>query len=231
MIYKALRKFFFYFIKLKMRLKNVYFNKGGYFERTDFEGSNKVGYKSKLINSKVGFGSYIGAYNDFNNVLIGRYCSIANDISLDIGSHPTSKFVSTNPLFYSKSNPSVNRFAIKRIDRDLFIENKKTDSGYNIEIGNDVWVCNGVRIKQGVKIGDGAIVASGSVVIKDVEAYTIVAGVPAKKIRSRFTDDEIDLLLKLKWWNKDIKWINEHFDYFQDIKLFVEKLKNDATNK
>ena len=57
-------------------------------------------------------------------------------------------------------------------------------------------------------IGDGAIIGLNSVVTKDVPPYTIVAGNPAKTVRKRFDDELIDLLLKLKWWNKSVEEIN-----------------------
>ena len=70
-------------------------------------------------------------------------------------------------------------------------------------IGNDVWIGFSTTILNGVRIGDGAIVAAGSVVTKDVEPYSIVAGVPAKIIGKRFSDDMIERLLDLQWWNYD----------------------------
>lgn len=78
-------------------------------------------------------------------------------------------------------------------------------------IGNDVWMGYGVTIMPGVKIGDGAIIASRSTVTKDVEPYSIVAGNPAKLIRKRFSDEVIDGLLRLKWWN----WPVEKTAYMQ----------------
>ncbi|MBE5883522.1 MAG: CatB-related O-acetyltransferase [Lachnospiraceae bacterium] len=76
-------------------------------------------------------------------------------------------------------------------------ELKKKDT---VVIGNDVWIGTGAQILLGVKIGDGAIVAAGSVVTKDVPPYTVVGGVPAKVIKRRFSDEVIEALLELKWW-------------------------------
>ena len=61
----------------------------------------------------------------------------------------------------------------------------------------------------GIKIGDGVIIGKCSVVTKDVPPYSIVGGNPAKIIKKRFDDEMIELLLKLKWWDKSIKEINE----------------------
>ena len=62
----------------------------------------------------------------------------------------------------------------------------------------------------GVHIGDGAVIGTNSTVTKDVEPYTIVAGSPAKTIRKRFSDEDIELLLKIKWWNWSIEKIAKH---------------------
>lgn len=68
-------------------------------------------------------------------------------------------------------------------------------------IGNDVWIGQNVTIMPGVKVGDGAIIAANSTVIKNIEPYTIYGGNPAKLIKKRFSDEKVELLLKLQWWN------------------------------
>jgi virginiamycin A acetyltransferase len=68
-------------------------------------------------------------------------------------------------------------------------------------IGNDVWIGQNVTIMPGVKVGDGAIIAANSTVVKNIEPYTIYGGNPAKLIKNRFSDEKVEFLLKLQWWN------------------------------
>lgn len=89
-------------------------------------------------------------------------------------------------------------------------------------IGNDVWIGARAIILSGVKIGDGAIIAAGAVVTKDVEPYTIAGGVPAKPIRKRFTDEQIDALINLKWWDKDDMWMREYAAMFSHIEELIK---------
>lgn len=100
-------------------------------------------------------------------------------------------------------------------------DEKYTEFKRQIEIGNDVWIGDSVLILDGVKIGDGAVLAAGAVVTADVPPYAIVGGVPAKVIRYRFNEDEIEHLIKLKWWDKSEQWIKENAHLFSNVKKFI----------
>ena len=94
------------------------------------------------------------------------------------------------------------------------------DSALKTSIGNDVWVGSNVIIPGGVRIGTGAIVAAGSVVVKDVPPYAVVGGNPAKVIRLRFSEEQIETLLASEWWNWPIEKISQSAVEFSDIERF-----------
>ena len=178
-----------------------------------FKGNNFVGRFSHLKHTIIGRYTYLGNGCDFSNCVIGSFCSISSNVKLILGSHPSSRWVSTHPLFFSKNSYVGKGF----VDEIRFEEFKNTSNGYSCEIGNDVWIGSNVSILQGVTIGDGAIVGANSLVTKDIPPYTIVVGCPAHFIRNRFCEDDIDLLNKIKWWNWDIEKIRENALYFENI--------------
>jgi len=95
-----------------------------------------------------------------------------------------------------------------------------------ILIGNDVWIGHDCKLKctnpnKPLVIGDGAVVASDSVVVKNVPPYAIVGGNPAKIIKFRFSEDVIESLLRIKWWDWSLDKIHDNFKYFNDIERFV----------
>ena len=106
-------------------------------------------------------------------------------------------------------------------------EHLVTENGYDCEIGNDVWIGDNALIKGGIKVGDGAVIAMGSVVIHDVEPYTIVAGVPAKRIRTRFDEETVRQLERIKWWEKPKDWLEKHADEFENIDKLIQIFNSD----
>ena len=133
--------------------------------------------------SPIGAYTYIG-YNCFiTKTTIGRYCSIANNVSIGMGEHELNK-ISTNSLFYD--NP-----------KEILLAKDCT-------INNDVWIGVDAIIRRGITIGNGAIIGENSFVNADVPPYAIVAGSPAKIIRYRFTPEQIEIIEKSKWWKFDL---------------------------
>ena len=180
-----------------------------------YGGDNYFGSGSHVEDCMIGKKSYVGSKCSILHTIIGNYCSIASGVKIVYGNHPTSKFVSTHPAFYS-TQTLVGESYVKDT---LFEEFDYIDDAdhYMVRIGNDVWIGAEALIMGGVSIGDGAIIASGAVVTKDVPAFSIVGGVPASVIKMRFTDEEIHFLKELKWWTKDETWIKKYSNYFSDI--------------
>lgn len=182
----------------------------------------KIG-KRTYLNGKLGNYSYIGE-NCRINANIGKFCSISNDVRTVDGSHPYH-FVSTSPVFYSSSKQCGKSFVDENYFEDIVFMDEDTKT--TCEIGNDVWIGENVLIKSGVIIGTGACVAMGSVVTKNVEPYTIVAGVPARVIKKRFPDETIKSILNSEWWNKPEDYLIQHAGLFRDVNLFVERISKE----
>lgn len=185
------------------------------------EGYNTIGNNAIAIGCHIGYASGISKNSSITDSWIGKYTCLAPGLHIVSGEHPTGKFVSIHPAFYSLAK----QYGFTYVEHQKFQEFIKTDTGYKAFIGNDVWIGTDVTIIEGTTIGDGAIVAAGAVVTKNVPPYAIVGGVPAKLIRYRFEPDDIDFLQELKWWDKDEEWIKAHAEYFEDIKLLREKLR------
>jgi acetyltransferase-like isoleucine patch superfamily enzyme len=180
-------------------------------------GKNLFGERSSFTGSEIGYGSYISHFSEIKNSKIGKYCSIGPRVMTIHGSHPSSKFVSTHPSFFSPEK----RQGFTYVDNQRYNEHPEKlikGEAYTTLIGNDVWIGADVKILEGVKIGDGAIIAAGAMVIKDILPYTVVGGVPAKFIKARFSDVEISFLNNLKWWNKSTQWIKQNASLFNNIK-------------
>ena len=97
------------------------------------------------------------------------------------------------------------------------------DKKYDVTIGNDVWIGRGAIVLSGVTIGDGAIIGAGAVVSKDIPPYAVAVGNPIRIIRYRTTKENIDELLKIKWWNFSIVKINALIPHMDNINRFISE--------
>ena len=132
-----------------------------------------------------------------DRLIIGKFCQIASGVEFVMnGANHQMNAVSTFPFY------TLEGWSAKAPDA--------SDMPYKGDtvIGNDVWIGQNAVILPGVHIGDGAIIGAESVVGSDVPPYTIVVGDPAKKLRQRFDDELVGLLLRWKWWDKPIEEID-----------------------
>ena len=139
--------------------------------------------------------------NEDVHLTIGKFCSINNDVQFLLGGEHHTDWLTTYP--FSRELQSFS-----------YLEPNVKIKG-DIVIGNDVWIGNGTKVLSGVTIGDGAVVGANALVTKDVEPYSIVGGVPAKHIRYRFSPDQIETLLEMKWWDAPDEKIVEIIPYLQ----------------
>lgn len=186
--------------------------------QTILEGRNTIHFNTVVSGSEIGFATFIGHNSILQNTKIGRYCSIAHGVEVLVYTHPSSKFVSTHPAFYS----TLGQAGFSYVNEQKFPEMLFVDKAEKIcvEIGNDVWIGARAMIIGSVKIGDGAIVAAGAVVTKDVPPYAIVGGVPARVIKYRFCSSDVRYLLELRWWVKDRGWLENNVELFESIEKF-----------
>lgn len=163
---------------------------------------------------------------------IGRYCSING--TAKIWNNHSLDCVTTSPILdyvglYPWERNEVRREAVKKYGRHMenaFYENSAIRDNKPVVIGNDVWIGAYVSILPGVHIGDGAVIAAGAVVTKDVEPYAVVGGVPAKVIKYRFPQDEIEKFLKIQWWNWSVEQIEDNIELFYQPKEFLQIFEN-----
>lgn len=172
--------------------------------------------KNVVKNPNIIIGDYT-YYDDFENIenfeknvkylfdfvddqlIIGKFCMIASDVTFIMnGANHLTESISAYP------------FAVFGKDWADAMEGKSYPVKGNTVVGNDVWIGYDATIMSGVTIGDGAIIASKAVVTKDVGPYTIVGGNPAKVIRPRFSEEVIELLLNIKWWDWPVEKITRN---------------------
>lgn len=137
--------------------------------------------------------------NDKAKLTIGSFCSIALNITIFLGGNHNVNWVSTYPFGHIYQNLFNN-----------FNGMDHPSTNGDVTIGNDVWISQGVTIMSGVTIGDGAVIACNSHVVKDVPPYSLVGGNPARVIKYRFNFEQIEELLKIKWWDWNDAKINKY---------------------
>jgi phosphonate metabolism protein (transferase hexapeptide repeat family) len=152
----------------------------------------KIGARTTVIESA--FGDYSYAVNDAEIVYsdIGKFCSIGPLVGLNPGNHPMerasqSHFTYRSWQYFEDLTDETELFDRRRVAR--------------VSLGHDSWIGRGAIVLPGRQVGIGAVVGAGAVVTRDVPAYAVVAGNPARVVKYRFADATIERLLVLKWWD------------------------------
>ncbi|MFN5183921.1 MAG: DapH/DapD/GlmU-related protein, partial [Bacteroidota bacterium] len=142
-----------------------------------------------ITDSVIGNYSYVSPDAAISKTRIGKFCSIGPNFISGWGIHPTNG-ISTSPMFYSTGKQN----GVTLSENDKIIERKM------INIGNDVFIGMNVTVLDGVTIGDGAVIGAGAVVSKDIPPYAIAVGCPIQIVKYRFSEIQIQEMLKIKWW-------------------------------
>lgn len=206
----------------------------GYVEKEDYMESGLFFTEidqSTLLNRKVNgvsVGKFTYGYEKhcFQGSLleeIGSFCSINESVRIGEVNHPTN-MITTHPILYTPRDHILGYEGVPGIvEEQNTLDIYAMEKNNKIKIGNDVWIGANAVILPGVTIGNGAIVGAGAVVTKDVSSYAIVGGVPAKIIRFRFNEKEIEILNRVKWWEWPTDKIRENIDILKWPALFFER--------
>jgi acetyltransferase-like isoleucine patch superfamily enzyme len=161
---------------------------------------------ASLQNARLGDFSYAASGTIINNAEVGPFCSIANEVVIGLAAHPTH-MASTSPVFYDPAQPLPRFFTREQVF---------TETLPCTRVGADVWIGQRAMIRAGVTIGHGAVIGAGAMVTRDVAPYSIVVGIPARLLRSRFDDSLCHQLLESRWWELDATRLEELAPFFRD---------------
>lgn len=178
---------------------------------------------ARTILNEVAMGDYSYVVNDsqITYTSIGKFCSIAAMTRINPGNHPMQRATQAHFTYRASTY-----FEGESDDAEFFAWRRS----HHVEIGNDVWIGHGAIVLPGRNIGTGAVVAAGAIVTRDVPAYTIVAGNPARPIRRRFSEQQAERLVALAWWNWDHEALRNALPNFRKLSVdeFLDRYEGAA---
>jgi phosphonate metabolism protein (transferase hexapeptide repeat family) len=152
----------------------------------------EVGPRTQLLEVELADYSYIVNDSNVAYTTFGKFCSVAAMTRINPGNHPMARATQAHFTYRASA------YFPGEADEAEFFDWRRQ---HHVNIGNDVWIGHGAIILAGRNVGDGAVIAAGAVVTKDVPAYAIVGGNPARVIRQRFPDAIAARMRGLAWWN------------------------------
>ncbi len=178
----------------------------------------EIGANTSIVESSVGDYSYLVHGCQVIYTSIGKFCSIASFVRLNPGNHPLER-PTTHHMTYRAA-----QFGLGEDDHEFF----EWRRSHPVTVGHDVWIGHNVTVMPGITIGNGAAIGSGAVVTKDVAAYTVAVGIPAKPLKRRFDERTAERLEALAWWDWPREALEARFaDFRGDITAFLDKYEGD----
>jgi phosphonate metabolism protein (transferase hexapeptide repeat family) len=176
----------------------------------------EIGCGSRLAYTHVGDYSYCDHYADIANATVGKFSNIAAYVRVGATDHPMEK-ASLHHFHYR----SADYFDDTSHDEAWFDHRRARRT----VIGHDTWLGHGAQVRPDVTIGHGAVIAGGAIVTKDVEPYTIVAGIPAVPLRARFAAGIPERMVALAWWDWQHERLKETLNDFRSLsaEAFLER--------
>lgn len=176
----------------------------------------EIGARTKFTESILGDYSYVVNDSDVIYTTIGKFCSIAAHTRINPGNHPMERVTQSHFTYRASA------YFDGEADEAAFFDWRRRHA---VTIGHDVWIGHGAIILPGRTIGTGAVIAAGAVVSKDVEPYTIVAGVPAKPVRRRFPGPLAERIQAMAWWDWDHERLRHALPDFRALTAeeFIER--------
>ncbi|MGV7213133.1 chloramphenicol acetyltransferase [Bradyrhizobium sp. UFLA05-112] len=168
----------------------------------------EVGARTILHEVTMGDYSYVVNDSQITYTTIGKFCSIAAMTRINPGNHPMQRASQAHFTYRASA------YFPGESDEAEFFDWRRQ---HHVYIGHDVWIGHGAIVLPGRNIGTGAVVAAGAIVTKDVPAYTIVAGNPARPVRRRFSDEIADRLARLAWWDWHHESLREALPDFRKL--------------
>jgi len=181
----------------------------------------EVGARTRLLDVAMGNYSYVVNDSEITYTTIGKFCSIAAMTRINPGNHPMHRATQAHFTYRASA------YFPGEADDAEFFEWRKS---HRVFIGHDVWIGHGAVILPGRSVGTGAVIAAGAIVTKDVSAYTIVGGNPARPIKRRFPEDIADRLARLAWWDWDHETLQASLPDFRKlgIETFLDKYEGSS---